>query len=470
MTTPPPRYRMDAAVSLDRISQAALLGGLMMLCVVLFVSHLGINGELLSYGPYELNWGAGPGPAYLLNGKPVHFEGLPNLRNTAFFAGANHLLDLGYTIPTGRLLIPFLAGLLNLFTHDVVNSLAAVNLLFWIGGAWAAYGIGCRVLESRWMGLVMGVLLATSMGFVSNPVDIKVHLTSYAWFVIAIYLIHRLGFFDRAAPLSHVWTAGIVTAFGMFINGTHLMVLGYIGLMGLFRVSWPRLAIPFAMTGLFTAITKLVYEIALQSKIHVGTMEQIIIGNLKRHLFQTVEWLKGKPVDFEISSPSGYYHYTDLVSPFNDAITNLPSFFLMSGLPLAILAILGLLRPRGRELAMAVALALSGWVVVTLICTYWPWRNFFGYMHYYSVAGWYVLGAAGTLNLSDWIGGAARRLGVSEAGSAKAMLGSVGVVFAAVLLYANQDILLGHLIEHLHFHRTIFVPYPWDWDFNVTKW
>jgi hypothetical protein len=437
---------------------------------VLFFSHLGINGEVLSYGPYELNWGAGPGPAYLLNGRPVHFEGLANLRNSAFFAGADYQLDLGYTIPTGRLLVPFLAGLLNLVTFDVSTSLAAINLLFWIGGTWAAYGIGSHVLGSRWMGVAMAVLLATSMGFVSNPVDIKVHLTSYAWFVIAIYLVHRLGFFDRAAPIANIWAAGAVIAFGMFLNGTHLMVLGYVVLMGVFRVSWPRLAIPVVMTGLFTAVTKLVYEIALLSKVHVGTMEGIILGNLKRHLSQIVPWVTGQPVVLDIGSPSGSYHYTDLISPFDDAIANLPSFFMMAGLPLAVLVVIGLLRPRLRETGMALALALSGWVVVTMICTYWPWRNFFGYMHYYSVAGWYVLGALGVLNLAEGAGWTVRRLGASEAAGGRVMVGGVGLVFAALLVYANQDLLFGRLIEHLHFHRTFFVPYPWDWDFNVTRW
>lgn len=470
MSSPPPRYHIDTAASLDKIPDLVLLAGLALLCCLLFVSHLGINGELIAYGPYELLWGAGPGPVNMLNGKPFHFEGLPSLRNTAFFAGADHLLDLSYTIPTGRLLIPFLAGLLNLFTHNVQTSLSTINLIFWIGGAWAAFGIGSNILRSRWMGLMMGFLLATSMGFVSNPVDVKVHLSSYAWFVIAVFLTHRLGFFERSTPFPHIWAAGVVAAIGMFINGTHLMVLIYICLMGITRVSWPRLAIPFLMTGLFTAVTKLVYEIAARSKVTVGTMEQVIIGNLKRHLSQGIGWLNGRPVDFDITSGSGTLHYTDLLSPFSDAVAALPSFFLMAGLPLAALAVAGILRPRRKELAMGSALILSGWIVVTMICTYWPWRSFFGYMYYYSVAGWYILGAAGTLNLADLAGSVARRIGVSESGCAKAMVGSVGAVSAVVLVYANQDILFGHLIEHLNFHRTFLLPYPWDWDFNVTKW
>lgn len=464
------RYSMDNQVNIDEMPKFVPLIGLALLCIVLFVTHLGINGEILAFGPHELTWGAGPGPVYILNGVQFHFEGLPNLRNTAFFAGADSMLDLGYTIPTGRLLAPFLAGLINLITHDVYTSMIALNLLCWIGGAWAAYGLGCCIFKSRWMGILMALLLATSMGFVSNPVDIKVHLISYAWFMIAIFLIHRLGFFKRETPLTNIVAASIVVAFGMYVNGTHLILLVYVFLIGLFQVSWLRLTFPLLISGFFTIVTKMVFTIAIWSNIHVGSMEKVVIGNFMQHLSQTLGWIIGKPVDFEISSSSGYYRYTDILGPFDYAISSLPSFFMIAGVPLIVLSLIGLLRPRMRELSTGFAMIFSGWLIVIMTCTYWPWRSFFGYMHYYSVAGYYVLGAMGAMNLAAWSGRAVQLCGASDLVQSRVMLGSMAIVFVSVLLYANQDILFGHLIEHVHFHRSVFVPYPWDWDFNVTSW
>ena len=42
--------------------------------------------------------------------------------------------------------------------------------------------------------------------------------------------------------------------------------------------------------------------------------------------------------------------------------------------------------------------------------------------------------------------------------------------FAAVLVYANQNLLDDTLIAHVQYHRSILLPYPWNWDFHVPRW
>jgi hypothetical protein len=438
------------------------------LCVFEYASHLHINGEVVAFGPYELSWSGANGIINIVNGRPVHFEGIGNLRNAWFFAGADTPIDLSYTIPTGRLFLPFMAAQFNHITSDVILSTWALNLVLWVLASWAAWDIGRRDLGSPLIGLALGILVATNQGFVSNALDTKVHLASWAFIIFSLWFAERLRIFHPGTPWSNYHAMGWIAGLGMLINGTHTMILGYIALRGVLVVQWRKLAWVAVVPVVLTIAFALLYRFAAARGVPVGNMQAVVAGNLVEHLRVAASHLiQGTPVEIVIASPTGMFTYSGLLEPFRWMLLDWQSFFLMPGYLVLGLCIVGFAYPRRGALAMALPSAAAVVIVVSLIVTYWPWAYFYGYFYYFAIISFMIMAAVGIENVAAGIVLAGRRFGRARWFAAAA---TVFALLGGQVVHTNQDILFGHLIEHVRLHRSFDVPYPGTWDFRVIDW
>ena len=105
-------------------------------------------------------------------------------------------------------------------------------------------------------------------------------------------------------------------------------------------------------------------------------------------------------------------HFTEWPAPYQFILDSGPLFLLMAGPPLTLLAVPGLLRPKKRELAISLSVAVLAWAVMTGVLICWPWTSLFGYLYFCSVVGWYIMGAIGTLNLADLAAAGCRGIGL----------------------------------------------------------
>jgi|GEM_PF-4872256 len=442
------------------------------ICAFEFSTHLHIDGELISFGPYELNWGSAAGVRQILNGQPFHFEGLPNVRNLHFFAGGIDSLDLGYTVPTGRLFAPFIGSLFNFATYDVLTSVYTTNFLFWVLGAIATYGVGFRHFHSHSLGLIAAILVATSQGYISLVFGTKTHVVSYSFFITAIFLILELGFWERSTPRKNIVLAGFVAGLGIFFNGTHLMLVGIFLTLGVFRVHWTNLILFACPMIIYTFAAKGLFIIAGTYGYHVGDIQHVIIGNALTHIksaFQIISGAEG--TEYTISGGSGIVHFNTVFGPYAWILENMPSFFLLGGPIVLGFALFGLISRHFKCTIVSLIIIVVPSGIVAAIMSYWPWNAFFGYFFYYSIFGFYFLGALGIINFALLASAGFQKLfNLSPTFKARFQIAFCVVPLIIVAGVNNLDILFGWKIGHVWFHQFYFIPYPMDWDFDVTDW
>ena len=442
------------------------------LCAIEFSTHLNIDGELISFGPYELNWGSAAGVRQILNGQPFHFEGLPNVRNLHFFAGGIDSLDLGYTVPTGRLFAPFIGSLFNIATYDVLSSVYITNFLFWVLGAIATYGIGRRHFLNHSLGLIAAILVATSQGYISLVFGTKTHVVSYSFFITATFLILELGFWERSTSRKNFILAGFVAGIGIFFNGTHLMLVSIFLTLGVFRVHWTNLILFACPMVIYTLAAKGLFIVAGTFGFHVGDIQHVIIGNALTHIESVLQILSGtEGVEYTISGGSGTINFNTAFGPYAWILENMPSFLLLGGPIVLGFALLGLVSRNFKCTIISLAIIIIPSAIVAAIMSYWPWNAFFGYFFYYSIFGFYFLCALGILNFAVFTSGAVEKLfNLSSKFKARFQIAFclVPLIMAAGL--NNLDILFGWKIGHIWFHQYFFIPYSMDWDFDVTDW
>jgi len=452
------------------IPLSIVLSLLALLCTIEFTLHLNTNGEIYIWQTYQLgNVNGATGPNNVVNGIEVRREGFVNVLNTYFFAGGTDRISLGYEIATNRLFFTFLASLLNLFTLDVLNSIAILNLLFWIAASWAAYGIGMYNLKNEFMGVIMGTLIATSQGFIATAMGTKAHLAAYSFMIIMIFLAGRLNIFEKNTSYYNYILMGVIAAVGAFINGLYLIFGIFSILMGIFKVRWRKLLLIIIIPVLFLFILKFIYAVALPKGTHIGDRTfDVLIKHIIIHFKAIYLYITS---DKQISYSFLRFQYDNIGKPFQWISSYASNFILLCGVPFLLLSVAGVLRITWAQVRLAFSVLLSVSTTIFLVQSYWPSHSFWGYSTYYAVIGFYLLSARGIENLGALVGGTAMKCGVSSHFSYMLKITSVVILLAGLIVFTNQDIFFGRMIEYFRFHwRYALSAYPADWNFDILGW
>lgn len=456
-----------------RLPLLAVLVGLALLCCLEFATHLNINGEVVVWQAHSLGHAYGAtGSNTLVNGREVRNEGLTNLINTYFFAGGRDQLALYYELSTNRLMTPFLASLLTPFTGDVVLSIFILNLLFWIAASWATFGLGLEFGDER-LGLIMGVMVAASQGFLGTALGTKAHLPAYSFIIILVFLAVRLRLFEKSTPYVNYLTAGLLSGVSVFFNGLYIIFGLFVLLRGVFRVPIRKLLLVNLPPLIVLGAIKLIYKVSSAADVDIGDRTfATILSHIKVHLAAVYNhFVHGEPISFIIRNTAGapLVHRT-WWQPFAWFDAYAYNYVLLTGVPFLVLAVVGLLKPRLKAAWTALSLLLAVFAVVFLVQSYWPTRIFWGYSTYYAALGFYILAGCGILNLGSAARWTASRLGWGERARAGLDLGLMAAILGALIVFTNQDILFGRLIGLFRFHLRYDVWWPADWDFGILDW
>jgi hypothetical protein len=200
-------------------------------------------------------------------------------------------------------------------------------------------------------------------------------------------------------------------------------------------------------------------------------MQAVMVENILNHLKVASEHIFfDNMVPVVISSPSGSYQFAGLIEPFEWVVSQARNFLFLTGVPILVLAVVGLVYPGWKEFRMAAAVFCGVLPFVILVGTYWPWPVFLGYLFYYSALGFFILATAGIRNLAFAAEKSASLFRVSEKNVLWTSLAAATGTLLVIVVYTNQDILFGYYIEHLRHHRVYFLNYPYDWNFDMLDW
>jgi hypothetical protein len=423
-----------------------------------------IRGELVPYRAYSLTtvYG-GTGCSSILNGEPFHVEGAANLTNLNYFAGGSDTFTLGYEIATNRLLFPWLASLFVPLTSDLVLAARLLNIAAWVLAAWCFFLLGRDVLGSRSLGWILGLLAATSAGFVLTWTGVKGHTLSYAYFFSSIYLLERMNLFRRKPPLGIVLAAGLLLGLGTFANNLFLLLFIYCLVRGLTTTGLVRLALLGFLSVLPLLLLKTGFTIA--GIWSADRTDSVLMQHMLGHLgliWATVTGKEVEPITFI------RHTFTDPWLPFRWIPDYLRQFPFICGLPVFLLALCGLPFLRGRALGIFAAALLGAVLPVLVAHTYWPYWNIQTYTTFYASAALLLAAGCGVQAVSR--GGS--RLVAALTGNNPNWIQPVSIALLLTVMIApmHARLLSGKMIDYYRFYYVPGFQYPADWDFDIADW
>jgi len=450
----------------------AILASLALVCLAEFLANLHFNSEIFAWQPHSLDIvNSVDGEVVLLNGHFVRNEGLTNVANTWFFSGGAAAPYLGYELAISRMAAPLFASLFSIVTPDPLSALVTGNVVAWILSAWMGYALGARLFGRQRLGIVLGLLIATCLGYIGTVQGTKAHLIGYSYFLALICVAGWLGVHRRETPRANFAAMGLMNALGAFANSVFFPFSALALVIGLYRRVRPLdiaqvILPPFFAATVLRALLSGLYPGATAIDRTFGTL----LRNAAYHGVAVLNWICGQPFRFELATASSVPQvYDQPLGPFAWLPAYAENYALLCGVPFTLLAIVGMLTPRSPVTRLGVALLMVQFVQMFLVQTYWPYQTLAVYAVYTAAFGFLVLTAHGLVLVGD----AADRMSIGRVPAA--MAGRVGILAMGVLLallavFNNQHLLFDRPIEFMRFHTNHSTIFPSDWPFGIEKW
>lgn len=428
------------------------------------------NAEIQSCGAWTLHtvYG-GLGCTIGLDGVAFHVEGATNLNNLSYLAGNGQPFSLTYEIATNRLLFPYFGSLLVPMFGSILVTVKTLNSIWWLIGSVSAYYFAKCLTVDRRIAWFAGLFVVSGIGFAATWMGVKAHLLSYSYFVLALYVLERIGLFDDVLESRKLIAAGAMIGLGAFANGLVLPLVIYVAIRFVVRLRIKQLFQLAFISILPLLSVKLGFSLFGASS--GDRTDTVILTNFLNHFKMIFQFLfnnESAPIfitNIKITSPWEPFGWI-----YHNFLVNLPFLFGTLGL---ILAVIGLMPPWSRVQKAAIIIISCVCIAVVGVQTYWPFWGFRGYTVYYVYVGFSLLIGLGICRLTDLIGSTI--LIWVEAYSSQIRVGTFVCLTVIWVSYSSHHIVTHRYLHFLQYYYSQNVGnpemrFPDDWDFRVANW
>ncbi|MDQ6673366.1 MAG: hypothetical protein M3069_21925 [Chloroflexota bacterium] len=316
-------------------------------------------------------------------------------------------------------------------------SFVLVNVLLWVGAALATYALAVRHTGSTLTATLAAVLVSTAPAFEALAGQALPYVSSYALFVLSLWLFERVRLFERSTPSKVALASGIVGGLGFVFYDLYMLPAFVVAYAALTR------RMPFrnlALVLLGMALPRLVWS---------GYWQLMHLASYSHNETHPAEALAAWFDPARMGQGAAMLEAYVLLAAH--ALLNIGAAFLFWPVALAGFELAMLIRRRAPEAAWFVAVGVGGFAPALFMLSTWPhiprW-------YAYGFPAVYVLAAAAAVRVAQWLVGAH--------GSHRALVGLALALILPAITLANLDVLGATKPMELLLFQPIHWSYLWS--------